>query len=272
MPRQAASNPGFKLSVGAPLLAATGLAWYLSAELLQSSTMGMNSASAVIPIASMASYFAFLDVGAISSFLVAWVVGMVAMMFPAMVPILSLYSRVTESDAKNLGVRRIAGLPFFIAGYLSLYAVLGLSFFSAVSVAFQLGSFMPWSPFLSVAGVACVLFTAGVWQLTPLKEKSLAKCISPVGFFLTHGKKGLSGSFRMGAEHGIYCVGCCWLYMLVMLAVAAMNLPSMVLLSGLMTIEKVFVGKSRWFKWLSAGFFFLLSALAIVFPVYLASL
>jgi len=58
--------------------------------------------------------------------------------------------------------------------------------------------------------------------------------------------------------------------MLVMLAVAAMSLLSMALLSGLIIIEKAFVGKARWFKWLSSGIFFFLAALVITFPSYLA--
>ena len=74
----------------------------------------------------------------------------------------------------------------------------------------------------------------------------------------------------MGAEHGAYCVGCCWLYMLVMLAVAAMSLVSMVLLSGLIIVEKVFVGKNSWFKWLSAGVFFSLGAAVLAFPTFVA--
>ena len=114
------------------------------------------------------------------------------------------------------------------------------------------------------------MFLAGVWQLTPLKEKSLAKCISPMGFFLTHSKSGFSGAFRMGTEHGIYCVGCCWLYMLVMLVVAAMSLLSMILLFGLIIVEKAFVGTVAWFKWLSAGFFFFLAVLVATSPSILA--
>jgi len=49
-----------------------------------------------------------------------------------------------------------------------------------------------------------------------------------------------------------------------------MSLFSMVLLSGLIIVEKVFVGGRRWFKWFSAGAFFLLAALALFFPASLA--
>ncbi len=269
MPETASANFGFKLSIGAPLLVITVCAWYFSALPLQtSSTTEMGSAPPAIPIATMADMFGSLDIGMVSSFLVVWVVGMVAMMFPAMIPVMSFYSAMTARDEKRLGPSRIAGGSLFLGGYLSLYALLGLVMFAAVYAAFQLASVIPWQSSLSVDELAAVLFVAGIWQLTPLKEKSLARCVSPIGFFSTHGKKGLPGAFQMGAEHGIYCIGCCWLYMLVMLVVTAMSLVSMAVLSGLIIVEKAFVGKTVWFKWLSAGVFFLLALLIICIPFF----
>ena len=111
-----------------------------------------------------------------------------------------------------------------------------------------------------------ILFATGIWQITPLKDRCLSKCVSPLGFFLLHGRKGLAGAFRMGAEHGYYCVGCCWMYMLVMLAVAAMSIPSMVLLASLITVEKAIVHGAMWFKWASAAIFITLGAAIILVP------
>ncbi|MGD0477936.1 MAG: DUF2182 domain-containing protein [Nitrososphaerales archaeon] len=265
------SSFGFKLSIGIPLLAVAIGAWYFSALQFQaSSPTTMGPTPTAIPIATMVSMFGSPDIGMLSSFLVVWIVGMVAMMFPAMIPVVSIYSGMTTKEEKGPNPSRFVGPAVFLTGYLSLYALLGLFLFVAVYAVFQLSFILPWLSSLSLVGVAAVLFAAGIWQLTPLKEKSLAKCISPMGFFLTHAKKGFSGAFRMGAEHGIYCIGCCWLYMLVMLAVAAMSLLSMALLSGLIIVEKAFVGKARWFKWLSSGIFFFLAALVITFPSYLA--
>ena len=62
------------------------------------------------------------------------------------------------------------------------------------------------------------------------------------------------------------------MYMFVMLAVAAMSLLSMATLSGLIIVEKAFVGKASWFKWLSSGVFFFLAALVLTFPSILALL
>jgi predicted metal-binding membrane protein len=196
---------------------------------------------------------------------------MVAMMFPAMIPVISIYARFGSNEGGKSEGRFTISSIIFLAGYLSLYALLGIGLFGAVYAVFQLGALLPWLTQYSLIGVPAVLFLAGVWQLSPLKDKSLTHCISPIGFFLTHSKKGSVGALRMGAEHGAYCVGCCWLYMLVMLAVAAMSLLSMIFLSGLIIVEKVFFGGKRWFKWFSAGVFFLLAVLAVGFPAFLAT-
>jgi predicted metal-binding membrane protein len=265
------SGLGFKLSIGLPLLAVAVGAWYFSAVLYQaSSPMGMGSMAPAIPIATMASMFSTPGFGVILAFLVVWMVGMVAMMFPAMVPIMSFYNGLVTKQERRPNLSRVLGTPLFLIGYLSLYLLLGLGLFGAVYGVFQLGLAIPSLSSWSVVGVAVVLFATGIWQLTPLKEKMLGKCISPMGFFMTHAKKGLGGAFQMGAEHGIYCVGCCWLYMLVMLAVAAMSLVSMVLLSGLIIVEKAFVGKTSWFKWVSAGIFLTLGMAVLVFPSFVA--
>lgn len=265
------STLGFKLSIGVPLIVVAIGAWFISAILYQSSTpMAMDSTARALPIATMGTMFSAPNVNVFTSFLLAWLVGMVAMMFPAMVPVMSLYSGVVIKAETRPKLSRFAGPLIFLGGYLSLYLLLGVGLFTAIYAAFQLGSILPWLSPLQLAGLVVVLVLTGIWQLSSWKEKMLGKCISPMGFFMTHAKKGLSGAFRMGAEHGTYCVGCCWLYMLVMLAVAAMSMFSMVLLSGMIIVEKVFLGKTSWFKWVSAGIFFSLAALVIAFPSVLS--
>ena len=252
-----------KLLVGVPLLAAAAGAWYLSAYVLQSSSMDMAGG---IPILSMADMFLMPTAPVVSSFLLVWVVGMAAMMFPAMIPVTAMYSKLMVKGEARPRLARFVGIPLFLGGYLSAYAALGLALFGAVFVAFTLAGGVPWLSAYSTYGLAAVLLLAGAWQVTPLKEKALTQCISPMGFFMTKAKKGLSGAFRMGAEHGGYCVGCCWLYMLVMLAVAAMSMLAMALLSGLIIVEKVFFGGAKWFKWASAGIFVLLALAVVVSP------
>jgi predicted metal-binding membrane protein len=56
------------------------------------------------------------------------------------------------------------------------------------------------------------------------------------------------------------------MYMLVMLAVAAMSIPSMVLLASLITVEKAIVRGAMWFKWVSAAIFIALGGALILLP------
>jgi hypothetical protein len=65
---------------------------------------------------------------------------------------------------------------------------------------------------------------AGLYQLSPLKDRCLSHCRSPLGFLIHFG--GYSGrlcDLRVGLYHGGYCVGCCWGLMVVLVAVGVMN-------------------------------------------------
>ena len=74
---------------------------------------------------------------------------------------------------------------------------------------------------------ATLLIAAGIYQLTPLKEACLARCRSPLGFFLAHWRDGRMGAFTMGLRHGLFCVGCCWALMLLMFVGGAMSVATM---------------------------------------------
>ncbi len=86
------------------------------------------------------------------------------------------------------------------------------------------------------------LIAAGVWQLTPLKKMCLKNCRSPMSFFLQHGGRleRPLGASRMGATHGLFCVGCCWAMFVVLVAVGTMNIGWMLILTALIVTEKTF--------------------------------
>jgi predicted metal-binding membrane protein len=244
------------------------VAWLTTFLLMNSMMMNpaMETGKFTLPILSMASIFTLADASGISFFLSIWILGMVAMMFPAMIPVVSMYvTSVAKSDARSDAVRAL-GVPLFLGGYLLTYAVLGAAVYALIYLAFNLAALIPALAAYALPAASGILFATGIWQITPLKDRCLSKCVSPLGFFLLHGRKGLAGAFRMGAEHGYYCVGCCWMYMLVMLAVAAMSIPSMVLLASLITVEKAIVHGAMWFKWASAAIFITLGAAIILVP------
>ncbi len=241
------------------------VAWLAILPLMGSMTADSGKRGS-LPILSMGMLFLSPDASRLSSFLVVWIFGMVAMMFPAMIPVVSMYnSSVAKSEARPY-LARLAGTPLFLGGYLLLYSALGAAAYAVTYLAFNMAALIPVLASFALPVAAGLLIAAGVWQLTPMKNRCLSKCVSPLGFFLLHFKKGLPGAFRMGVEHGYYCVGCCWMYMLVMLGVGAMSILSMVLLASLITVEKAIVHGTLWFRWVSASIFMILGAALILLP------
>lgn len=197
--------------------------------------------------------------GALSlgAFVAAWSAMMTAMMFPAVSPVVKLYSRASAA-------RRVAPLPFFVAGYLAVWTLLGLPGYAAWrALTGPLGDGRPWAGRL--AGVA--LLVAAVWQLTPLKSMCLRHCRSPMSFFLRFGGRVARplGALRTGTTHALYCVGCCWALMAVLVAVGTMNPAWMLGLAVLIFLEKNAPHGER-VALAAAAVFVLLGALLLVHP------
>ena len=254
-PKEDDSTPVFAadrllLTTSLVLLLVAAIAWFLTFGTV--SPMSGSSASVGMGVGAVVTSLSFAD---ITLFEFTWVVGMVAMMFPAMIPVIAFYNRVVARQERDPAVARVVGTPLFLAGYLTMYAGLGLVAYIVVFAALNLPiAFQGLSRFALIAP-GLVLILAGFYQLSPMKLKALSHCVSPLGFFVLHSRRGLFGSARMGFRHGIYCVGCCWAYMLVMLAVAAMSLPSMAILAAVIALEKVVVRGAAWFnKTVAAGF------------------
>jgi predicted metal-binding membrane protein len=86
---------------------------------------------------------------------------------------------------------------------------------------------------------ATLLFIAGIYQLTPMKRTCLRTCQSPLGFLMSRWRPGLTGAFRMGLEHGFFCVGCCWALMLLLFVGGVMNLAVIAALTAFVAFEKL---------------------------------
>jgi predicted metal-binding membrane protein len=86
--------------------------------------------------------------------------------------------------------------------------------------------------FLSVIALAA----AGLYQLTPLKTACLEHCRSPADFLMQRWGR---GPFRLGIEHGAWCLGCCWALMGVLVLVGMMGLAWVVGIAALVAVEKL---------------------------------
>lgn len=230
------------IATAATLLLAASTAWIASYYLMPSMKSGssdMMGAAGIVSSPSIASVFFFEAV---------WVVGMVAMMFPAMIPMVIFYNRFGKMLEPNVSLARVGGSSLFLAGYIATYALLGVGTYLAVFAGLYLGPIFPFLSAVSPFAPSAILIAAGTYQFSSLKTRCVVKCVSPLGFFATRSGKGLTGAFRMGLSHGKFCVGCCWAYMLVMLAVGAMSIPVMAVFAGLVALEKVVVKGSSWFN------------------------
>lgn len=155
---------------------------------------------------------------------VAWFGMMAAMMAPTMWPWVRSFHRFGGSHASS----GVVATGQFAAGYLFTWFWYALAA-AALEVAFH-----------GARAIAPLIFVvAGVYQFVPLKRACLTHCRSPLSFFLARWRNGPAGAFRLGVEHGVYCVGCCWALMATAIAVGVMNLWWMAALAAVAFVEQV---------------------------------
>ena len=156
------------------------------------------------------------DLGGLGWYLGVWVTMMAAMMLPSVAPMVLLFDRISSERAR----RNTPYVPtwVFTTSYLAVWTVYGLAAYALYRGIRALDlEFLDWSrggPYV----VGALLAIAGVYELTPLKSICLRHCRSPLHFLLGGWRDGVLGAIRMGAEHGAYCVGCCWGIMLALFA------------------------------------------------------
>ena len=189
------------------------------------------------------------------------------MMFPAITPMVLLYNRLIVGGDKATQKQKQADenlmveekrkhnnnsislkLTLFVTCYLVVWALTG--------IVLLLGWSIPINSLLvgngkqqsvdTIFGV--VLILSGLYQFSPLKTKCLGYCESPMRFFMRRWRNGVWGAVRMGTYHGLYCLGCCWPYFLLMVALGWMNLLWMGLFAAIIFGEKIW---SRYGIWIA---------------------
>src|SRR5918998_2214606 len=175
---------------------------------------------------------------------VMWAVMMVAMMTPSAAPMILMFAGVNRRRQKQQVPYVLTSV--FLLGYLAVWAA-----FSVLATAAQWGlhavsllSPMMVSTSPVLGGI--LLFTAGVYQWTPLKHACLSKCRSPLGFVLNEWREGRWGALLMGLKHGGYCTGCCWSLMTLLFVAGVMNLLWVAAIAGFVLLEKVAPAGDRW--------------------------
>ena len=163
-----------------------------------------------------------------------WAVMMAAMMLPTMVPTLRSYEDLMVSaDGTRIGWLGV------LLGYSLVWIVFALVITSVQIglLSFNIVDMMGKAKSLWVS--AFLLLLAGAFQFTRAKEVCHGVCHSPVSYFIGHWRTGLGGGARMGISLGAYCVGCCWLFMVLGFAGGVMNFLWMGLATLMMVLEKL---------------------------------
>lgn len=185
-------------------------------------------APTVLAIIAITAWVAILtgfdgDGTGIVGFVAAWTVMMVAMMLPSAMPLVLLFRR---------GATRRATVAL-TAGYLTVWSAIGIAAWAIDAKAMDIP-------------IPVVLLVAGLYQLTPLKNACLRRCRTPANFLVERWR---SNAFILGADHGRYCLGCCWALMVVLIVAGMMGIVWIVAIAAIVAMEKLSrrgAGLARW--------------------------
>jgi predicted metal-binding membrane protein len=208
------------------------------------------AALAIITLAAWTLLIAGTPMSDPATFLVAWIVMMAAMMLPSSAPMVLLY-RLSAGD----GPRAALQTATFLVAYLLVWAIVGVVVLAAQSALDTA------EPGWRGPGAPAALLAAGVYQFTPLKATCLRACQSPADFLVLHWRGGLSGALRLGIDYGLYCLGCCWALMVVLVAAGGMGLAWVASIAFIVLVEKLFP-RAEWFARI-VGVALVLSALVV---------
>ena len=246
-PRLAAgASPASVVLFGA-LIVVTAAAWFVMSRFASSMSMaGPGSTSSVAEGAA---------------FTAQWGVMMAAMMLPSAAPMILLYGTVSRRLTAENDRSIPAGL--FAAVYLGLWLLFGVPVYGAyVVVALlaarsqSLGTALPYV-------VAAVLVAGGAYQLTAAKRVCLRYCEAPLGFLMRRWRSGYAPTLRLAVEHALYCIGCCWALMTILVVAGAMSTTWVLVIAMVVFAEKVLPHGWRTARWVGVSLILLGFAVAI---------
>jgi predicted metal-binding membrane protein len=172
-----------------------------------------------------------------TSFLAIWVIMMIAMMFPTTAPMNLVFARVQRDRPSS---RRLwVSAWIFVGAYLLIWTLFGVVAYLGALTASRLAGQVPWIMPNAARIGGSTFMLAGLYQFAPLKRVCLAKCCRPLDFIRGAWRSGSTGAFRMGLEHGIYCLGSNWLLFVLLFSLGIMNIAAMAVLTVVIFAEKM---------------------------------
>ncbi len=166
-----------------------------------------------------------------------WSIMMIGMMLPSVTPAVLIYQGIARKAARD--GQTITPTWVFTLGYLLTWVLFSLL---ATVAQWGLDSAALLSPMMVTTSAtlgAALLIAAGVYQWLPIKNACLRHCRSPIEFISSHWQTGSKGALKMGAQHGLYCLGCCWVLMSLLFLGGVMNLVWIAVITLFVLIEKL---------------------------------
>lgn len=189
--------------------------------------------------------------------LLMWIVMMAAMMLPSTATMLRSFAEIGQR--MEVPRARLDTLGF-VAGYLIAYSCF------VTLLQWKLLEERLLSPMMEASSIwlsAALLLIAGAYQFTSWKERCLTGCRSPISFLAQEWRPKFRGAMRMGWRHGLDCIGCCWVLMLLLFVLGVMNLTWNVVLALVVMLEKN-VPRERWFLRVSGTGFIVWGLIIVV--------
>jgi predicted metal-binding membrane protein len=166
-----------------------------------------------------------------------WGAMALAMMLPSAGPMILTYAEIADTAAAK-GERVVSPLVL-AAGYLAVWIGFAGAATLLQALLTRLSLLDPATDSASGLLSGALFVLAGLYQFSTLKHACVTQCQRPMPFFFANWRTERRGVFRLGLRQGLFCLGCCWAMMLLMLAVGTMNLAWMAGLGVVMTIEKM---------------------------------
>ena len=224
-----------RLIVILALASVSALAWF---RVLQDSLGGMGVDQSMADMAMTQTVWTPLVFAAM---LAMWTIMMAAMMLPGAAPMILLFATLSRKQRE----RQAPYVPTaaFVLGYAFIW--LGFSLLAtAAEWALDVSALLsPAFATTSRAMAGGVLLGAGVYQFTPFKATCLKNCRTPLDFLIGHWRSGPRGALVMGVQHGLYCLGCCWMLMALLFVGGLMNLAWVAVLALYVLLEKTVPGR-----------------------------
>ncbi|MFC0773356.1 DUF2182 domain-containing protein [Terrimonas alba] len=166
-----------------------------------------------------------------------WFVMMIAMMTPSVTPLVIIFTLINRKRRQQQNPYVPSG--YLLGGYFLVWAVFSLFATFLQWLLQRVALLNPEMVTTSKVLGGVILITAGTFQFTPLKNTCLHNCRSPMGFIHQYWKDGKNGALRMGIQNGIYCLGCCWILMILLFVSGIMNILWIAIITLFVLIEKV---------------------------------